>query len=373
MATQELPPDGSGAPIDPLDASGCYTLHHELSLDHIFTRREVQLIEHLRAACRTRSTQRTRDVSTALIQGFRGLGAIATALDAYPSMHEREKLGGIVRSSETLVRNLLDAGTHGLEWTLPTKALLSRTFGIAKVNFWTSVRLALEGTEAEQGEGQPDLVSRIADVREAIEEAVYTRLAEELYASFLTSRSMSHEVKRRAVAQIMELWEGRVGFATYRFCPLLRSAWVARCRAPRTFGTMMGASEIVGLLFQDCDARFVEWFTGSDIDAPRVQAFEEFVFDLATEDLARVRARMAETGRDAVGPDEVARFLGFEEGTLRPLLEDPRALYSSFRTRRVKAQYRTSLRLPGPQRTAESYVLEGLLMSDDVDEREADA
>jgi len=364
MATQELPFDASGAPIDPLDESGRYTLHHEMRLDHVFTRREVRLIERLQAAGRAHTTRLTMDISTALAQGFRGLGAIATALDAYPSMHEREKLGGIVRSSETLVRNLLDAGTHGLEWTLPTKALLSRTFGIAKVNFWTSVRLALDrGDEAEVG-------SLLSDVREAIEEAVYTRLAEELYASFLTSRAMSHEVKRRAVDQVMELWEGRVGFATYRFCPLLRSAWVARCRAPRAFGTLMGASEIVSLLFQDCDARFVEWFTGSDVDDSRVQAFEEFVFDLATEDLVKVRRKMAEEGRDAVGPDEVAGYLGFEEGTLRPRIEDPRALYSSFRTRRVKAQYRTSLRLPGPKRTAESYVLEGLLLSDDLDERE---
>ena len=36
-------------------------------------------------------------------------------------------------------------------------------------------------------------------------------------------------------------------------------------------------------------------------------------------------------------------------------------LYRSFRTRRVKAQYRTSMEVPGPRRTAESYVLEALL------------
>ena len=363
MASQEPQSPARGSSIDPLDESGCYTLHNELSLKQVFTNREVQLIERLQAFCRSGSNQITRDVFSALAQGFRGLGSIATALEAYPSLQDRAKLGGIVRSAETLMKNLLQAGEHGLEWVLPTKGLLSRTFGIAKVNFWTSLRYALKPSD------EPVALDLRAAVREAIAEAVYTRLAEELYASFVTSGVMDLEVKRRAILQIMELWEGRVGFTTYRFCPLLRSAWVARCRAPRVFGTMMGASEIASLLFQDCDAAFVEWFAASDQDSAQVQAFEEFVFDLAFEDLEKVRQRMAEEGRDAVGPDEVGRFLGFAKGTLRPLLEDPKALYSSFRTRRVKAQYRTSLRMPGPKRTAESYVLEGLLMSEAVDHR----
>lgn len=363
MASDEAQSPEAGSSIDPLDTSGSYTLHHDLKLSQVFTNREVTLIERLQGFCRSANTGITRDVSNALSQGFRGLGAIATALEAYPSLHDRAKLGGIVRSADTLMKNLLKSGEHGLEWVLPTKGVLSRTFGIAKVNFWTSLRYALKPCE------EIEAVELRAAVREAIEEAVYTRLAEELYASFVTSRMTDIEVKRRAIVQIMELWEGRVGFATYRFCPLLRSAWVARCRAPRVFGTLMGASEIASLLFQDCDARFVEWFTRVEHGSSPVQAFEEFVFDIAFEDLEKVRQRMSEDGRDAVGPDEVARYLGFPKGTLRPLLEDPKALYSSFRTRRTKAQYRTSLRMPGPKRTAESYVLEGLLMSADEDDR----
>ena len=43
------------------------------------------------------------------------------------------------------------------------------------------------------------------------------------------------------------------------------------------------------------------------------------------------------------------------------MVDDPKALYSSFRTRRVKAQYRASVAAPGPKRTAEGYVLAALL------------
>jgi hypothetical protein len=359
MASQEASTDEPDRPIDPLAESGCFTLHRTLRLGELFTRRETRLVERLQAYARSHPGPVADDVCRALGQGFKGLGAISTALAAYPSLHDRAKLGGIVRSGETLMRNLLEAGEHGLEWTLPTKGLLSRTFGIAKVNFWTSLKYALQ---ERSGDEERQLTG---DVKEAIEEAVYTRLAEELYASFVTSRVMNAEVKLRAITQLMELWEGRTGFATYRFCPILRSAWAARCRAPRVFGTLMGASEIASLLFQDCDARFVEWFTGREVASTEVQAFEEFVFDLPYEDIERVRQMMQEEHRDAIGPDEVARYLGFPRGRLRTLIEDPKALYSSFRRRRVKAQYRTSMRRPGPKRTAESYVLEGLLMAED--------
>jgi hypothetical protein len=357
MASPDTQADDRDPAPDPLAESGRYVVHAELPLDEIFTRREARLVARLRGFCTSASTAVAEDVRGALRVGFRSMGALATALSSYPSLYEAGTLGGKERTEATLMRTLLAAGEHGLEWSLPTKAVLSRTFGIAKVNFWVSLRYALHACDTEETK------SLFADVQEAIEEAVYTRLAEELYASFVTSRVMAPQVKRLAIEQLMEIWEGRASFTTHRFCPILRSAWVARCRAPRVFGTMMGASEIVSLLFQDCDERFVESFTAADPGAERLQAFEEFVFDLPFEDLEKVRSMMAEEDRDVVGPDEVARYLGYPKGKLNPLIEDPKALYSSFRTRRVKAQYRTSMRIPGPKRTAESYVLEGLLLS----------
>lgn len=357
MAKSDPQSAASHATPDPLSEGGLYTLHEELTLQQVFTQREAQLIEELRAFSRAGESQFARDVRAVLARGFRQLGALATALHAYPSLRLQDTLGGVQRSEATLMRKLLQAGDHGLEWTLPTKAVLSRTFSIAKVNFWTSLRYALQACDPEETAGLR------RDVQESIEEAVYTRLAEELYASYVTSRTMTQEVKRLAITQLIELWEGRVGFATDRFCPILRSAWAARCRTPRVFGTLMGASEIATLLFQDCDEQFVDWFTRQDHESEQVQAFEEFVFDLPFESIENVRLRMKQEGVDAVGPDEVARYLGFPKGKMNPLIEDPRALYSSFRNRRVKAQYRTSLHMPGPKRAAESYLLEGLLLA----------
>ncbi len=333
-------------------------VHEDFTLGRLFTPTESRLIEDIQAYLDDEGADCAEDLHRMLDQGTHSLAAIVLAMESYPSLRDTEKLGGKERSQESLTRTLTEGGPHGMEWALPTKAVLSRTFGIAKVNFWTGIGYAIALTETEHGR---QLRGRIED---AIDEAVYTRLAEELYGSFATSHTTDAEIRRLAVEHVIDLWEGRTRFATYQFCPILRSAWAARMRAPRTFGTLMGTSEIVQLLFQDCDERFVDVFSARDTDQGMIQAFEEFVFDLPYESLERVRAHMEVEGLTVVSPEEVAGLLGFKDHMLRPLMEGSKALYSSFRVRRVKAQYRTSMQTPGPKRTAESYVLESLLRTE---------
>ena len=341
---------------DALAKSDCYTIQERLPLDQIFTQREVRLVKHLQGYCREARGRPAKDVRAMLDSGIRGLAAMAMYLSSSPSLWGRTSLGGNERSGATLMNKLLEAEEHALEWSLPTKAALSRSFGIAKVNFWASLRYALEGRKTK------DTHSLRTRLGEAMEEAVYTRLAEELYASFITARTIGRNVRRAAIRHVVDLWEGRAGFTTNRLCPILRSAWAARCRTPRAFGTMLGTSEVATLLLQDCDPRFVDWFSSKEHQSEELHAFEEFLFDLPSESIAKVRTQLQEEGRAAVGPDEVARYLGSPRGGLRPLIEDARALYSSFRRRRVQAQYRTSTCVPGPKRTAESYLLEALLV-----------
>ena len=331
-----------------------FTLNRDFQLDDIFAQREVEVALALKEFADAYEGPQRRDLHHAIDHGVKSLASIALALESYPSLRDKGTLGRRERSGETLMLKLLAAGEHGMEWSLPTKALLSRTFGIAKVNFWTAMNYAVQA--CTDGEDHPLL----ADIEGSIEEAVYTRLAEELYGSFVTTKTTPRPIRLAAVQAGIDLWEGRVRFATHRFCPILRSAWAARCRAPRTFGTMMGATEMFQLIFEDCDPKFVESFMSSEADSETTQAFEEFLFDISFEGLELVRLRMKEDGKACVGEDDVARYLGLPHG-LRPMVNAPKAVYSSFRTRRVKAQYRTSTGAPGPKRVAESYMLETLL------------
>jgi hypothetical protein len=328
----------------------------DLDLDRIFTGREAALVQRINAFFHGLPAQgQAASARGSFERGLRSLATLALAIESYPSLRDRTSLGGKERTPETLRRALLAGGEHGLEWVIPTKAVVARTYGIAKVNFLTAMSYAIQACEG------PEAAGLLAAVRDAIEEAVYTRLAEELYAAFITSRMTTPRVKEVASESLIELWEGRTHIATDRFCPLLRTAWAARTRAPRVFGTLMGTQEILTLLFQDCDTKFVAWFGQYREDSEQRQAFEEFLFDLPFENLERVRQRMREEGKTCVGPREVERYLGLADGSIRPLVGDPKDLYVSFRRRRVKAQYRSAMAAPGPKRTAEGYLLEALL------------
>ena len=343
-----LPPANERGP-DVLKVQGL------LTLERVFTPEEAALVRDLESFAECADHGHADELRTALVQGLQSLATITLALETYPSLREKHVLGGKERSFETLLRSLVDSGGHGLEWILPTKGVLARTYGIAKVHFFTSLRYVMDACDGDESD---DLRQRLT---KAIDEAVYTRLAEELYASFINSRTMSRRIKGLAGEHLIDLWEGRTRVVTSRFCPLLRSAWAGRLRAPRVFGTLRGTQEIIQLLFEDCDQSFVEFFARHEHSSEPRQAFEEFLFDLAFESLERVRRRMSEEGKTVVGPREVEIYLGYGEGKLRPLVGGTKALYSSFRSRRVKAQYRASMGAPGPKRTAEAYILEALL------------
>jgi hypothetical protein len=338
------------------DLEPAFVLTETLTLERMFTSREADLVQRLLAFAHDDTSGCGPDVLRAIEEGGRRLAALVLAMESYPSLLDVTTLGAKERSRDSLMRTLEASGGHAVEWSLPTKAVIARTFGIAKVNFWVSLSYVVQTSES------PERAALMAGIEEAIEEAVFTRLAEELYGSFAASTTTDIEVKRAAIDHVIDLWEGRVRFATYQFCPILRSAWAARMRAPRTFGTLGGTAELMQLLFEDCDQRFVEVLSTESTGEEVVGAFEEFLFDLPYESIQKVRRKMAEEDKSVVGPDEVAAYLGL--GELRPKLAGAKALYSSFRGRRVKAQYRTSMHLPGPHRTAESYVLEALLRAE---------
>jgi len=325
-------------------------------LEKTFTPREVSLVERMQAFADSGKVGPFRDdLWKALETGITGLGNIAEAIRSYPSLREKRVLGGKERSMQTLIDGLVKGGEHAFEWNLPTKAVLSRAFGIAKVNFLTSLRYVVEACQAEE---VPSLLEAVAA---GVEEAVYTRLAEELLGSLITTTATEPDLKRLAAQRLVELWEGRLALTMDELAPVLRTAWKARTRAVRVFGTLLGTAEILQMLFADCDSSFVEFFSRREVTPEEQQAFEEFLFDIPFESLQKVRYRMLEDRVAVVDRSRVESYLALAPGALRPTVGDPKELYVSFRHRRVRAQYRVATGAPGPRRTAEGYLMEAIL------------
>jgi hypothetical protein len=116
-------------------------------------------------------------------------------------------------------------------------------------------------------------------------------------------------------------------------------------------------------LLRECsDTRFLEYFEG-DVPDEQLQAFEEFLFGLSWEQLSSLRDRMRAENRSSLSPDQADAALT-RPPSWAPRQDGPQALYTSYKKRRVKAQYRVLTAAPGPQKTAEEFVMTAFLMRD---------
>jgi hypothetical protein len=117
----------------------------------------------------------------------------------------------------------------------------------------------------------------------------------------------------------------------------------------------------MGLLEADCPPQFLEFFCVEGSRPEERQAFEEFLFGLTHDELTRVRAAMQKAGRAVVDTAFVAGVLDrpVEEAAA---MDDPDALFRSYRRRRTGAQFRRLTGAAGPVRVAESYLMICLLL-----------
>jgi len=69
-------------------------------------------------------------------ESLKALEYQAKALVLYPSILQSNNLGGSERNLQTLVKVLLDRYSDDNIFVLPTKAILSRSFEIGKINFF---------------------------------------------------------------------------------------------------------------------------------------------------------------------------------------------------------------------------------------------
>ena len=236
------------------------------------------------------------------------------------------------------------------QFHLPSRAIVGQAFQQAKINFFKALIYHLSACD--------DALQTQRQVETILEDAVYIRLEEELLVAYLTNSENSVRLKREAAKLLLPIWEHRQMMPMESFARLLLSAWRARCRLRETFGTLVGVQEVFTLMGQECESQFLDFFAREVVTDSECEAFREFLFGLAHEDLQKLTAYMDEHAIKVVGPAEVWRILGHPP----PPNPDPRfnaeAVYASYRRRRVRAEYRVLSHAPGPHKTAEGYIME---------------
>jgi len=307
--------------------------------------------------------ERERDVITAVLEAVHAVDP-GRAASLARSLDWLGCYAGLVVDCPTLTpcdRQLVAASVDGLvdhlsrvsevdfELRCPTKAVMGQGYLVAKINFIDALESAMRAVS-----GPTDLLGRLRVERA---QSIFTRLAEELFIGIVTDRAAAPPVKRRAAELLLRVWESRLLTEIDDFAPALEAAWEARNQVKPVLGTMLGSHEIFRMFQEARDERFLDYFVEGEVSPEQAGAFEEFLFGLAHEDIARLRAHLTERGLAAISRDDAARLLGRDRVGDDGPDEGPMALYTSYKRRKVKASYRALTGATGPKRTAEEYVM----------------
>ena len=208
----------------------------------------------------------------------------------------------------------------------------------------------------------PDCAAMTHELREEVAQSIYTLLAEELFLALLRKPDVTRRTKQRAADQLITIWDD-AALEIDDFAPLLESAWHARNRINSAYGTLLGATETFRLVTEDCSAEVLDFFGRDGMSADESAAFEEFLFNMTSEELDDAAPRDAAAARRAPrAPRGPPRSLGRQIEDLEHWHEiDPMALYRSYQRRQLAADFRLMSGAPGPRRTAEGYLMVYLL------------
>jgi hypothetical protein len=318
----------------------------------VFDRHESELVEQAMAAVAARSPADAQILQNLINE----LRATSELLGRQRPLRRPTALGGEARDEATLIDHLCSIDGLSGDLALPLKATLSRTHLLTKINF---LRGSVKATAA-LGD-TPQAAKMTHELREEVAQSIYTLLAEELFLALLRKPDVSRRTKQRAADQLITIWDD-AALEIDDFAPLLESAWHARNRINTAYGTLLGATETFRLVTEDCSPEVLEFFGRDGMSADESAAFEEFLFNMTSEELATLRRAMQQQHVSAASPAWAAEVLGRQIEDLEHSHEiDPMALYRSYQRRQLAADFRLMSGAPGPRRTAEGYLMVYLL------------
>ncbi|HEX7836197.1 MAG TPA: hypothetical protein VF469_01975 [Kofleriaceae bacterium] len=319
-----------------------------LTVARVLDPHEGELLKLAMAAVATHSP-----TDALILQGLiNELKATSDLLDRQRPLRRPTALGCEARDESTLIDHLCTLDGLSGDLALPLKATLSRTHLLTKISF---LRAVVKATSVLRDSA---VSARMAHaLREKLAQSIYTLLAEELFLAVLRMPDVSRRIKRGAADQLITVWDD-AALEIDDFAPLLESAWYARNRINSANSTLLGAAETFRLVTEDCSPEVLEFFGREEMSRDESAAFEEFLFNMTSEELATLRRAMVEQQVSAATPAWAAEVLGRQIDEVQHAREiDPIALYRSYQRRQLAADFRLKTNTPGPHRTAEGYLM----------------
>lgn len=311
---------------------------------------EQAAIQRIVAAAARAARPGSEQLLAAVAQRIAWLERLGATIAQLPSLFTVEMLGERRRDLDSLVDLISSSNLSNFQMFLPTRALMASTLVLAEVNFYRLLRLVC--LEAVPGE---ERTAELARMDRLLCQCIYTRLAEEVLKHIASDGRVRRDVREQAVRALARIWEHNA-YRVQDFFPVLQATWDARRRVPATLGTLMGTTEMFGLLREGCDPAFVQYLVRPELSEDEAAAFREFLFGARTEQLHLWEAELAASGRSCLSHRDVADTSVIVDPH-RSRRDPASAMFEFFLSRHLQAGARRLADLPGPQRTAEEYVM----------------
>lgn len=283
------------------------------------------------------------------------LEGVAESISFYPSVTESVSLGSASRNIETLVRRLCYEDGREIIFNMPTKAILGKSYLIAKLNFFYMISYIISDEELFSG-----LARHVNDILKNI---VFTLMAEEVFVEILVDKNVKVSLKEKAAMRLTQIWEYRLDHGVSNFAPSLENIWAARDELSPVYGTFLGASELMQL-YKHLNHVVFNFFENVDFSEDLQSSLEEFLFGLSYEEITHLRNYMDETGKNSLNDLEIREQLKGNKKFLSQKNIDLRDFYSFFILRNNNSKFRIQSDASGPKKTLEEHLMLHLLKND---------
>jgi len=288
---------------------------------------------------------RDREEGSLVKRRFECLNNLGAAISQYPSVRETQRLRGVQRSEEELLKALCSFASPSHLLHIPARVVAARSYLVAKFQAFSLLHRLVGDQE--------DFYRPLRQVSLSV---IHTLMAEEVYFSCLDDPGFSQEIKLNLAYDLISLWDSGTDPRTVHHLPALDALWTARDSSPPSFGTLNGTSELLRITMI-MGADWQEFLVAHVSINETRWALEEFLFGLSYEEINSVRERLIKFGINAVGHDEIPSYLGSRPAYGIINSSDYRAIYDFYVDRRDAARFRQRLTVPGPGRSIEEIYL----------------
>ncbi len=285
------------------------------------------------------------------------LQTLTKSISLYPSILGEQHLNLNTRTIDSLITTICLNDPIDFILHIPTKAILGKSFIIAKINFFYMMLYMIQENFKDS---HIDISSIKTSICNIISNNIYSIIAEEVFLAILSDKSIPITIQKSSAYWLSQIWEHRMEHGIKSFTPILNKLWEIRQTMKPVFGTLLGLSEIF-LLSEHHDNHWLNFLQRDELSEEEVDSLKEFIFGISYEEMTYLINRMNYMDKSSLSDEEISKFLGDKKVYPDFHLDDARNFFKFFQHRKNKALFRQKTQILGPKKTIEEYLMIYLL------------